>query len=97
VCRNTAAAQVLCTLLFPDGSWETASQAARTASFRLLRSGRTFATGKAVLRAGNVRVRLMRTRTIRAGTYRLQMRIAGAGRTERRVVLRAVTGRVVRR
>ena len=52
VCRNTAAAQVLCTLLFPDGAWETAPTAARTARLRLVKGSRTLASGKAVLSPG---------------------------------------------
>ncbi len=77
VCRNTAAAEVLCSLLFPDGTWDSAPAAARTATLRLVKGSRTFARGKAVLSSGHMRVRLKDARTVKPGRYRLVIRVAG--------------------
>lgn len=51
MCRTTTAAQVLCTLLLEDGTWQTVPAAARTPKLRLVKRGRTFAKGKAMLTA----------------------------------------------
>jgi hypothetical protein len=93
VCRNTTAAQVLCTLLFEDGTWETAPAAARTARLRLVKGGRTFASGRAALRSGRVRARLRSTRTARPGSYTLRLRVRGETMSVK-VKLRSARGRV---
>jgi hypothetical protein len=88
VCRNTAVAQVLCALLFEDGTRETAPAATRTARLRLVKCGRTFATGKTVVRSGTIRLRLTTARTVRLRSYRLRSRVAGET-VSRKVRLRA--------
>jgi hypothetical protein len=72
---------VLCTLLFEDGTWTTAPAAARTATLRLLKNGRALATGKALLKAGRLQVRLRNTRAVRPGSYRLAIKVPGKQRT----------------
>ena len=77
MCRNTEIAQVLCTLLFEDGAWEAAPTSARTAKLRLVKGGRAFAKGTALLQSGRVR----NTRTVHPGSYRLKITVAGTTRT----------------
>jgi hypothetical protein len=49
------------TLHFADGTWETAPAEARTAQLRLVKSGRTYAKGRAMPKCGKMRVGLQRT------------------------------------
>jgi len=95
VCRTTTTAQVLCTLIFADGTWETATRAARTAQLRLVKGGRTFAKGKAVIKAGKMRVRLKSTRKVRPGRYQLRIRVRGKT-TGVKVRIRSTQARGVR-
>jgi hypothetical protein len=92
-CRNTDAAQVLCTLLFPDGTWSTQPAAARTAKFSLIKGTRTYASGTRVLRAGRTTIRLRVRRTVRPGTYRLRITVGKTTRTVNVTVPKAVKTR----
>ena len=77
ICHSAASTRVLCTLRFKVGSWARTSVAARRAQLRLVKGGRTFAKGKAVLKSGKVRVRLESTRKVRPGRYELRIRVRG--------------------
>jgi beta-glucosidase len=93
ICRTTNAAQVLCTLLFPDGTWSTQPSAARTAKFSLIRGTRTYASGTRVLRAGKLTITLLARRTVRPGTYRLRITVGKSTRTVNVTVPKAVKTR----
>lgn len=71
ICNNSGAAQLLCSIIFPPGTWSTAHPA-RLASYDISRHGRTFESG--TIRVGHGQVTL-RSRPLPAGRYALTVTI----------------------
>jgi hypothetical protein len=79
ICRNNAAARLICDQLFAPGTW-TVAGATGMARVSLSRRAVVYARGTARLRSGHVvRVHLKRLRPIHAGRYRLTLRLHSHG------------------
>jgi hypothetical protein len=79
--------------MFPEGTWSTQPASARTAKLSLTKGTRTYASGRQVLRAGKVTIRLRAHRTVRPGTYRLRITVGKTTRTVNVTVRKAIKTR----
>jgi hypothetical protein len=66
-------ARLTCDLLFPTGSWTTATTA--SAALRLTQGGHTFAVGRRAIRGGGVAIRMRVLRRLSAGVYQLHVTV----------------------
>ncbi|MGN6869275.1 MAG: choice-of-anchor D domain-containing protein [Solirubrobacteraceae bacterium] len=71
ICNSTGVAQLLCSIIFPSGTWSTAHATVR-ASYDITRHGRTVASGWIRLHNGRV---TLRSRRLPAGRYALTVTI----------------------
>ncbi|OAI38871.1 hypothetical protein AYO39_03375, partial [Actinobacteria bacterium SCGC AG-212-D09] len=81
ICNRTPVAELLCSVIFPRGSWSTNS--AGVVSYNISRRGRTIETGNVTPRHGRLTVR---SRRLRPGRYLLSVTILRGG--QRRVLVR---------
>jgi hypothetical protein len=75
ICNRTTAAEMLCAIIFPRGSWSTSSITGLV-SYNISRRGRTVETGNGTLRHGRLTVRPGR---LRPGRYLLSVTIRSGG------------------
>jgi hypothetical protein len=71
ICNSSGAAQLLCSIIFPSGTWSTAHPAGH-ASFDISRHGRTVESGRIRVRHGQV---TLHSRLLPAGRYALTVTI----------------------
>jgi hypothetical protein len=89
ICNNTSAARLLCSIIFPAGSWGTNHNAALV-SYDISRHGRAIQSGRVQIRHGRATVR---SRPLPAGRYALTVTVRRDGREltlpRRQVTIRA--------
>lgn len=87
VCQSNQAAQLLCSITFPPGTWTTQPKAA-VDQYQLSHAQRTVATGTIKLRRGRVTIRT--GKRLRPGRYLLTI-TTGTGRHRRTILRRTIT------
>jgi hypothetical protein len=85
ICNSSAPAQILCSIIFPSGTWTTAHPVI-LASYDISRDGRTVASGRIQIRHSQV---TLRSRRLPAGRYVLTVTI-GTGHHKVTLVHRPV-------
>jgi hypothetical protein len=86
ICNNTTAAQLLCSIIFPRGSWSTNSVTGKV-SYKISRHGHTIETGKLTPRHDRLS---LRSRRLRVGRYLLTITIRN-GAQHRTLLRRSVS------
>jgi hypothetical protein len=76
ICNNTGVALLLCSIIFPSGTWST-NHLTGQLSYDISRHGRTIASGSVQFRHGRV---IVRSRPLPPGRYALTVRIRTHGR-----------------
>jgi hypothetical protein len=75
ICSNTGVALLLCSIIFPPGTWST-NYVAGHVSYDISRRGRTVASGTVQIRHGRA---IVRSRPLPPGRYSLTVRIRSHG------------------